>query len=520
MDDVGGAPPQSPVGALGGGRVDSSSPPLWLSPSKQRAFYDKLQGNSNMVAPPAVQSGDRLSSESGSQIAPLHLRGGDLHAHELWRFRIMEKLSIHEVAHLLGSGFKEPTLQDIKLLHPEINEAELPVLLASHLYNLQFEQRILFRIIMNYVDLKGPMQLIDMKHIQRTFMKDELRDGIGLWNWVNSFFDLSGFAAQSKIAMQVNDAKIKDTITLTELELFVNTLLERWCLIKGNDRQQPATFNQILLRSFPSVDKNMTVTALRLWLAEEISKDPSVSPNVTDPDRLNAALVLKASQLGLQQSAVSTTNWSDDKILNIGGGGNRGANSDNKEFLLNNACNFCNCKICRAGSVKNDCLAYNFSKKLPANAGKVAKAVVELTREWIQKNTGKPNAKGYKLKLSVAQDRANKTSDAAAGGAVSVITQSSDISATEEPEARVEFDVREFFEELNSASNVDSICMISGSRQDAGGDEISLRAKIQELETKVLELQSGSAPSNSYTTPIVKRTSTLLLLSQFFLCQL
>ena len=89
-------------------------------------------------------------------------------------------MSVHEVAHPLGSSFREPTLQDIKLLHPEINEDEHPVLLASHLYNLQFEQRILFRIIMNSIDLKGPMQLIDMKHIQRTFMKDELRECISV----------------------------------------------------------------------------------------------------------------------------------------------------------------------------------------------------------------------------------------------------------------------------------------------------------------------------------------------------
>ena len=59
------------------------------------------------------------------------------------------------------------------------------------------------------------------------------------------------------------------------------------------------------------------ITSLRLWLAEEIHKDPSESRSVSDPDRLVPSLVMKAQQLGLKAGSAGSSNVSDDTVLGI-----------------------------------------------------------------------------------------------------------------------------------------------------------------------------------------------------------
>ena len=177
----------------------------------------------------------------------------------------------------------------------EVGIADLPALLIEYQLAFQSEQRILYKIISDSVDFTGPHQMQDLRHVLRKFTRGDLRDGIGFWKWIATFHDQSTFEAQKKLAVQVNAAKIKSSITLDGLELFTTTLLEKWCHIAGNSRSQPAAFNDTLHRAFPDVDQHGTViTSLRLWLAEEIHKDPAESRNVADPDRLVHALVTKA----------------------------------------------------------------------------------------------------------------------------------------------------------------------------------------------------------------------------------
>ena len=154
---------------------------------------------------------------------------------------------------------------------------------------------MLYKLISDSIDFSGPHQVQDLSYVQRNFTNNDLRDGINLWKWIAPFYDQTTFEAQRKLAVQVNTAKIKSSITLDGLELFATTLLEKWCLITGNSRTKSATFNDILHRAFPDTDQHGTViTSLRLWLAEEIHKNPSESRSVTDPDRLVHSLITKA----------------------------------------------------------------------------------------------------------------------------------------------------------------------------------------------------------------------------------
>ena len=87
--------------------------------------------------------------------------------------------------------------------------------------------------------------------------------------------------------------------------------------------------------------------------------------------------------------------------------------------ITSDRCSFCNCRSCNAQKDKSKCIVYNTSIALPR--GSVAKAVVELSREYAKKNPGKPNVKSFRLKLATAKAKADKDDQAPAAGAVTTV---------------------------------------------------------------------------------------------------
>ena len=491
-----------------------------------------------MVAPHPVSARSVAQNSEGgtrNKIKSLSLRGSTLSDYELWQFAIRETFLSNDVSHLVDHGFKEVTIDMVTFLHPEVGTGEAASLLTQYQLQYQSDQRVLFRLIQESVDFAGPHQAQDMRYLQRQFTRSDLRDGLGFWKWIATFFDQTSFDAQRKLSVQVNDAKIKITASLNSLELFATTLLEKWCLIKGNLRSQPAAFNEILLRAFPP-DANSTpiLYSLRIWLAEEIYKNPAECRNAADPDALIRAITVKAQQLGLPPGSIGPAAHTEEMVLGImprgggngsakekGGGSGSGANA--AEPISSERCSYCNCRTCSAGSDKAKCLVYNTSLALPR--GQVAKAVVELSREFARKNPGKPNVKSYKLKLSTAKAKADKDGQApdssGGAGAVTAIVSSEDL---EELNAD---DLGTFWDQLSAANGIGSdgsVCAIRTTGAPPGeGEEVVIEQdtaviadQIQQLKQMQNEMREQIAAAtmlseqrNGFTTPAPARSLAL-----------
>ena len=189
--------PLSPQDASGEPGISAPDSPF-LSVTARRALLTRGRDSSTMVAPHPVSARSVAQNSEGgtrNKIKSLSLRGSTLSDYELWQFAIREMFLSNDVSHLVDHGFKEVTIDMVTFLHPEVGTGEAASLLTQYQLQYQSDQRVLFRLIQESVDFAGPHQAQDMRYLQRQFTRSDLRDGLGFWKWIATFFDQTSFDA-------------------------------------------------------------------------------------------------------------------------------------------------------------------------------------------------------------------------------------------------------------------------------------------------------------------------------------
>ena len=105
------------------------------------------------------------------------------------------------------------------------------------------ENTKLYYILYRSIDLDGAYKQLDLQMIQRAFWTGEMRDGIGLLEWVRSFQDSeSSIASQSSLIRKVQNKKLAANATVEMLTLHCTELLQEWQKISGNHIGKPGSY--------------------------------------------------------------------------------------------------------------------------------------------------------------------------------------------------------------------------------------------------------------------------------------
>ena len=90
------------------------------------------------------------------------------------------------------------TVEAVQLSFKEQSpEQQLQTFNAS-LQRYQQENTALFFMIYGSIDMRGDWELNDLTTVEESFQQGDLRDGLGLLKWVQSFYDLSSDSGQIK----------------------------------------------------------------------------------------------------------------------------------------------------------------------------------------------------------------------------------------------------------------------------------------------------------------------------------
>jgi len=129
----------------------------------------------------------------------------------------------------------------------------------------------------------------------------------------------------------------------------------------GNDISAPASFNSRLLSSIPQGCTGV-LGSLRSWLADKITDRAHF---LSEPTLLIDALIAHARTLGMPYQG--------------------GANSERDRVfaLLKNDCKLCSSRVCTAGEKKSNCLSFNSSKPVPAEASDGERNFVAVSRAYV-----------------------------------------------------------------------------------------------------------------------------------------
>ena len=108
--------------------------------------------------------------------------------------------------------------------------------------------------------------------IEREFSSGDLRDGKGFLQFVTGFkAEDSVKKAQSQYLRDL-DKKLSANATLTQVQVHCDTLLAKWCKIRGNDFSLPEAFYHYLLESIPLEPEAAKIVRLRGWVAERMTE--------------------------------------------------------------------------------------------------------------------------------------------------------------------------------------------------------------------------------------------------------
>ena len=282
--------------------------------------------------------------------------------HALWQADFYNRLATTNLLHT-GTA-PPPSFEDAVATYPYKNQMEVYQLWIAALEQYRVENTCVYNLIMATIDLSGNREETDVDYLARHFHHGIHRDGQGLAKWIHSLNDLSAVGEQDRLQTKLADAKLTTPpaqVTIHILEKHCTDVLSMWKKIVGNDISAPASFNSRLLSSIPQGNTGGTVLgSLRNWLADKITDRAHF---LSEPNMLIDALLAHARTLGMPTAI-----------------GDRG-----QVFAVyNNNCKTCSARVCNAGDKKANCICYNSSKPVPADASDGERTFVFLCREYVK----------------------------------------------------------------------------------------------------------------------------------------
>ena len=119
--------------------------------------------------------------------------------------------------------------------------------------------------------LDGPLMRSDTVFIEQHFVKQQWRDGKGLYNWLMLFGTDDTVKAQQSLQAKVGSASLHASADISQLQSHCDELFSNWSRIAGNDSAKPESYVWRLLTSMPSEPPAAKVVLLRDWLAQRVT---------------------------------------------------------------------------------------------------------------------------------------------------------------------------------------------------------------------------------------------------------
>ena len=133
------------------------------------------------------------------------------------------------------------------------------------------------------VTLEGHWELLDREWIQENYVSGDLRDGIGLLNWIENMYDQTPEQGQITIQNAIKQITIDTRTSQMQLLKSLLDLLSLWKRIGSNKESDPVKlddFYLLLLSKLPTAPIEAPIVRLRSWFAEKHFEKASFLTNV------------------------------------------------------------------------------------------------------------------------------------------------------------------------------------------------------------------------------------------------
>ena len=198
--------------------------------------------------------------------------------------------------------YSRQRIYDLAVEHGyRLTDQEVTVFHGRMMQEWWTENTKLYYLAYRSICLEGPYKQLDLQMIQRAYWVGEMRDGIGLLEWVRSFQDSESIASQASLIRKVQSKKLAANATIEMLTLHCTELLQEWQKITGNHIGSPGSYYFHLLESIPDGQDNSKLGIVRSWFAGLMADN---SPVLADPHTFNQMLISRARTLGLSSGGV------------------------------------------------------------------------------------------------------------------------------------------------------------------------------------------------------------------------
>ena len=127
----------------------------------------------------------------------LPLRRGDRLTYRRWDADFNNCASTGQLNGLLNNR-AVPTVEAVQLSFKGLSPEQQLLTYNQALQRFQQENTALFFMIYPSIDMRGDWELNDLSTVEESFQQGDLRDGLGLLKWVQSFYDQTSDSGQIK----------------------------------------------------------------------------------------------------------------------------------------------------------------------------------------------------------------------------------------------------------------------------------------------------------------------------------
>ena len=149
---------------------------------------------------------------------------------------------------------------------------------------------------MKYIDISGPWKQTDTRRLNLNFVgTGELRDGAGLFAWVNSFHCPESKESQTALKAKLRLRRVTQSATLYTLTLDLNDALTKWQCITGNGLDCIDSFWEMVTDQMDATP-NTTIGTVHTYIS---TRRIEGSPLVGEPELFIDRIVEYAKMLKL-----------------------------------------------------------------------------------------------------------------------------------------------------------------------------------------------------------------------------
>ena len=156
-------------------------------------------------------------------------------------------------------------------------------------------------MIYSSIDMRGDWELNDLTTVEESFQQGDLRDGLGLLKWVQSFYDLSSDSGQIKAREAYSKFKFTIDMGVGQLQKTLLDSLSGWSVIGDNDKSNKVKLYDFYKQTrdkFPKQPDSHPIVRVRQMLADLIFNEAQILANVN--------LTIERISLSISESLASS----------------------------------------------------------------------------------------------------------------------------------------------------------------------------------------------------------------------